>query len=392
MTGDYYRDYKSYVELIATGKKLVLWGAGDKAESVIETFFKSDDIQFIVDSDSGKWGSKLCGVKVVSPDMLCDAPDSYVVLITVKTAFVLSRIYSQLANMKIQYFFPAKILDFANCHTRYDADGKKTFHEFVSYNYVQSQMDSISKVSELLADDKSREIYNIYIEKLKYNIKGYHDITDDLYDHYFSDNIFKYSEEEVFVDGGAFDGGDTIMLDEILALQGKRLTQAYCFEPDFMNWERCKRNFGIYMGESFGTHQQYYAKSERINLYQFALAHRSEELQFVSQGVPSTSIFTSKGDEKILTKTLDEIIGDEKVTFVKFDLEGADYKALLGAKNTILENRPKLALSIYHCMEDLWRIPLYIHELVPEYKLFVRHHNKNMWDKVLYAAVEEDLL
>ena len=45
-------------------------------------------------------------------------------------------------------------------------------------------------------------------------------------------------------------------------------------------------------------------------------------------------------------------------SFIKMDLEGAEYDVLLGAKSCIQECRPKLAISLYHKIEDMWRIPL----------------------------------
>ena len=32
-----------------------------------------------------------------------------------------------------------------------------------------------------------------------------------------------------------------------------------------------------------------------------------------------------------------------------------------------------------------------VKRMLPEYRLFVRHHTIFLWDKILYAAIEEDL-
>lgn len=87
---------------------------------------------------------------------------------------------------------------------------------------------------------------------------------------------------------------------------------------------------------------------------------------------------------------IDEAIhpGD-KVTFIKMDVEGSELESLKGAKNTILRDKPKLAICIYHKPEDMVTIPLYIKELVPEYKLYVRHHSNSWAETVLYAVLPE---
>ena len=79
--------------------------------------------------------------------------------------------------------------------------------------------------------------------------------------------------------------------------------------------------------------------------------------------------------------------GLERVDFIKMDIEGSELEALKGAKNTIKRHKPRLAICIYHKIEDFYTIPKYIKELVPEYKLYVKHHTDREWETVLYASV-----
>lgn len=69
--------------------------------------------------------------------------------------------------------------------------------------------------------------------------------------------------------------------------------------------------------------------------------------------------------------SIDEAVaGREKVTFIKMDVEGAEIELLKGAKNTILKDKPKLAICIYHKAQDMIDLPVYIKSLVPEYRLY----------------------
>ena len=77
----------------------------------------------------------------------------------------------------------------------------------------------------------------------------------------------------------------------------------------------------------------------------------------------------------------------EPITFIKMDIEGSEMRALKGAKQIITTYKPKLAICIYHKLDDLWRIPQYIHSLVPEYKFYIRHHSILYSDTVLYATL-----
>ena len=74
----------------------------------------------------------------------------------------------------------------------------------------------------------------------------------------------------------------------------------------------------------------------------------------------------------------------DEITYIKLDIEGVELKALQGMSNTIMNNKPKLAICIYHKPKDLWELPLFVKQLNPKYKLFIRqHHPYN--ETILYA-------
>ena len=56
-------------------------------------------------------------------------------------------------------------------------------------------------------------------------------------------------------------------------------------------------------------------------------------------------------------------------------------------KNTIIRNKPKLAICVYHKPCDLWEIPLLIKSIVPEYKIYLRHYSGSILESVCYANI-----
>ena len=58
-----------------------------------------------------------------------------------------------------------------------------------------------------------------------------------------------------------------------------------------------------------------------------------------------------------------------KVDFIKMDIEGAERKAIMGARNTIAKFRPRMALCIYHVKGDETMVPKLVHDAVPDYKV-----------------------
>jgi FkbM family methyltransferase len=70
--------------------------------------------------------------------------------------------------------------------------------------------------------------------------------------------------------------------------------------------------------------------------------------------------------------TVDKMVEElqlPKVDFIKMDIEGAEQKAVIGAKNTIARFRPRMALSIYHLRDDATAIPRLVHEAVADYTI-----------------------
>lgn len=68
------------------------------------------------------------------------------------------------------------------------------------------------------------------------------------------------------------------------------------------------------------------------------------------------------------------------------DIEGAESSALKGSEEIIKRNHPKLAICLYHSNADMIDIPEYVHNLVPEYSLFVSTHTMGIAETVLYAV------
>lgn len=204
---------------------------------------------------------------------------------------------------------------------------------------------------------------------------------------YFGPDFMKFCDEEVFVDAGCYDFDSTLAL----AKHCKRVKKVYAFEPDPHNYPKCLDAF---------------KKTSRKRILEakiFPCATWSERtaLRFSALGTVSSTVceeasplsFTPKPsqfDSSISAMPIDEAIDSgDHITMIKMDVEGSELESLKGAKQTIMRDRPKLAICIYHKPEDLWEIPLYIKSLVPEYRFYIRHHSFMLYDTVLYAVMPE---
>ncbi|MCA9471194.1 MAG: FkbM family methyltransferase [Nitrospirales bacterium] len=186
------------------------------------------------------------------------------------------------------------------------------------------------------------------------------------WDLYAPSHLIEYGDEEVYVDGGSYDG-DTIrlFLDRV---QGK-CARVIAFEPDRGTYDRLKANFSDN------------AKVETVN----AGLHRcAGTLRFDNAGTRG-SIFSDVGQFEIPVVGLDETLNGDRVTFLKMNIEGSECEALRGAQESIRRWRPKLAISVYHNPFDLWQIPEEIRNIHAGYKFYLRQHDGGIIETVLYA-------
>jgi len=75
--------------------------------------------------------------------------------------------------------------------------------------------------------------------------------------------------------------------------------------------------------------------------------------------------------------SIDEFVEAQalNVGLIKLDVEGAEYDTILGAKGTILKQKPPLIISIYHTFKDFFEIKPLIESWGVGYKFEIRHHN-----------------
>ncbi len=72
-------------------------------------------------------------------------------------------------------------------------------------------------------------------------------------------------------------------------------------------------------------------------------------------------------------------------SFIKMDIEGFEAEALRGAKKSIAQHKPKLAISIYHKPEDFIVLPELIKSICPSYRFYLDHYTIFDADTILYA-------
>lgn len=181
-------------------------------------------------------------------------------------------------------------------------------------------------------------------------------------DQYFED--FMEYRNEFFVDAGGYDGDTT----EEFIKRYPDYKKIFFFEPSKKNILAAKlRLHGL----------------RDIDFRPLGLSNDKGALYFNADAGSASCIAQDKG-ELISAVTLDEELRDEKITFIKMDLEGWEMNALLGAKQTIKNQKPKLAIAVYHAAKDFREIPKYILGINPNYKIYLRHYTQGWSETVMF--------
>lgn len=170
------------------------------------------------------------------------------------------------------------------------------------------------------------------------------------------------------MDAGSFDGMTSVYFKQWC----RENAFAYVFEPDRTCRQKCIENL-----EKYQVSYEFFQKGVWSG-------ETKLRFNYLGNGNNSGRI-EEQGDEIIEAVSLDSILSDKKITFIKMDIEGAEYQALLGAERIIRKHQPKLAVSIYHRLEDILQIPEIILKFCPQYRLYLRHYSVKKYETVLYA-------
>lgn len=224
----------------------------------------------------------------------------------------------------------------------------------------------IYTVCGFLQDNVSRETFKAAVRfRQSYARK---DAPGFVKQQYFPDDVVGLSNNEVFIDCGAFNG-DTAK--KFIEKCGGEFKKIVCFEPDSANFAALERNF---------------ANNNRVETIRAGVWNVNTTLKF-NDGKGAGSALSNVEDDAVSVNVMaiDGVECCQDATFIKMDVEGAEMNALKGAVKVIVRNRPKLAISIYHSNEELLAIPEYLHSSLVDYSFYVRHHSLNWQDTVLYA-------
>lgn len=336
---------------------IVLFGAGGVCQECIE-YVGESYIRAIFDHDEKKWGTKIKGIEVLSPDTEWEK------FVDADTAIIIStNIYVREIAESILKEHPetteAQLFSNVNNSTtlcRYKPEE------------ISHHINQILKVRDMFADEASKEYYMDFVKACAtMNPLGFicnpcctklHCYDTDICD-------IGVNGSKVIFDCGAYNG-DTAKL---FMQENESECEIYCIEPvngnyhSLVRWiqeEDLKNIHAIHagVGKERKTEKIYSTEEETMwgSFYSDRLGEKSTLLM-----------------NEVQIETIDYLAKDVQVDYIKMDIEGAEMEALRGARRVIQEDMPQMLISGYHKISDLWEIPEYVLSLNPNYKMFLGH-------------------
>lgn len=346
-------------------RPVIIYGGGQLCKKTI-LHLNSNSIRplAVCDSKLQKIGTDIYGYKIMSFDDALKKFSDFIVLIAS------SFFYDDIKEYLLKFIPDDRINIVLDQNFTERIDSKVKFRNMLRSAHNQKLLNNIYSSFN---DDYSRDtLVNVLKGKCLLNSNYFSKVQTDK--QYFNNITLNADDFECFIDGGACDG-DTIK--QFINFKNNKFTKIYAFEP-LNNFFEGLQN----------SKKMIFNDDKRIQLFNCGLYDSNRKIGFDANDIDNyaSRIDESiKGVEDIDVVSIDQTV-DEKVTFIKLDIEGSELKALHGAKQTILKYKPKLAICVYHENNDLLEIPEFIMSLGLDYRYYLRHHDDKEIETVFYAV------
>ena len=342
-------------------RPLVIYGMGNGADKLIERLARIGKAPAaIFASDDFVRGQTFHGFRICRFSDIQEQFSSFVVLVSFGSR--IPDVMNVLFDMADRY--PLLLPDMP-------VAGEQDF----TAAFLKANIDKLQAVYDLLEDELSKRIY---LSVLRYKLTGDIRFLKEACSSEAEDfACLPCGQIRIAIDGGAYNG-DTA---KQMIRHFPNLKKIYAVEPDEKNHKKlCK------------------FAADQINIvtepHLAALWSGCGVGSFSTSGNRNSSLVSSSYEHKMTNVpllTVDSLENGEPIDFIKYDVEGAEREALQGSIHTIQKWRPSLAVSLYHRSDDLFDLPLFIREIYPNYRFFLRRVScLPAWEITLYATRKEE--
>ncbi len=351
---------------------VVLYGAGITGNRIV-ALLKPYKVRilYIIDDDKNKWGSTIDGIPIISYRVFEEKCTGFA-----HVSVILTTIYGKAVLKKLRQ------ITWADAVEVYEMYG--WLNEAYQLNGLIGGVDDAERIERFhgeigslkvgLADEESKRVLD-GIDRYLYNkdLNILADICTES-DQYFIPEVLSAIRKPLnILDAGAYVGE----LYQTIRNHDIKLEHWYCFEANADNYNKLIQ----------------YSQNMELSGIQVCvnkgLWDQDGTLYFDSSKGTASRIVDYRTDDQIEVISIDTYFRDKKCDFIKMDIEGAEYPALCGAMDVIRRERPIMAVSIYHSIEDLYRIQRFLMDRLQGYRYYIRHHALILCETVLYVVPNE---
>jgi len=356
--------------------KIVLYGAGSAGIAFLHCLNRSGIFPCcFADGDKEKHGKRCEGLEIIAPSEITQRfGRDALVIVTINTD---GKTYCkdfkqellagghQGVHKRLKEYGCFNIIDYTYFRRCYQLFRGQTYN-LPACSDVYLMLEEESKIAaafEMLEGDQAKRTF---LKLLEFRL------MDDQVDipvfpekeMYFEYDLFPKIDGEVFIDCGACGGSS---LTGFLECNGHRFAGYYGIEPDKTNFDKLKE-FILTLPENERT---------KIKVSHAAAYENNGKTNFYVLGGPGT-FQADNGPDQVRTVTIDSLLDGSQATYIKMNIEGSEVPALKGAKRTICNYHPRMAIMGYHKTSDLWEVPLLIKKYDGGYHLSLRSYMRNV--------------
>lgn len=326
--------------------RAIVWGTKDLASRFVRlrVYHGGEyDVICFADNDCRRWGNQFFGKEIISPEEIDEYDYERIVICAqrVSTEKIRKQLMEQLGVEEY------KIITF------WDLEAKLTRKIIEKYKQTN--------------DQEIRQIISYY-EKIGFNIYGDYRLTvsEDYRVEYDEDGwpFVWFEHKKMFFpkNFNFWQDRNGKFIRSILREQGENSPHLYIKDngeiPEgsvIVDAGVCEGNFAL----------RYVERAKKVYLFE-ADKRWIEPLKKTFSEYGDKVVLIDKylqGNDSSYSITLDSAIKEEKIDFLKMDIEGAEVEALLGGKNLLMRSKARCAICSYHRQND----EKYIKYLLSEY-------------------------
>lgn len=343
-------DLSVWEKLQKTTEPIIMYGTGNGADKVVDIFEKLNIKLSGITASNGFVRERFFrGFPVKPLEFFEEQYEVFTVVITFGTSIpdVMNNIFNIAKNHRVLVPCVPVI-------------GTEIFDR----SFLEKNLEEINLAHSLLADDFSKKIFEGYVN---FQFGGRIEILkeietpeDEIYE-----NVLKFNNNETFIDIGAY-RGDTV--ENFVKRTNGNYKKIVAAEPDYKTYQKLIKNC-----ENINKFESYNA----------AITDFDGEIGFSSLAGRQSAV---GGENMIKSLSLPTLCKNCEPTFIKIDSEGCELEILKGGEEILREFKPKLNIATYHKSEDIFKLPILINSINPDYKIHLRHHPYiPAWDTLFYC-------